>query len=441
MQVSEIKNEGLELHYKIVVPESEIAVKVNEKLQNLAKNVKMPGFRPGKVPLKLVEQKFKLSVFGEVVQEEIRFHVSKLADDTPFKLAAMPSVEADIVDPGKDVEFRVLLEKMPEIKDIDFAKIKLEKPVVKAKDSDIEDSIERIMSTKREFKKAAKTYKAADGDKAIIDFEGFVDGKAFAGGKGENYGLILGSKTFIPGFEEQVIGAKAGDDVLVKVAFPKEYGSKDLAGKEAEFKVKVHEVQKPEKAELDDTIAQSFGANNVEELKNQLRTMMEKTYEESSYTHQKMKLFDALENKLDFDVPPTLAKKEVEIMTQQLAQYKDEDEELKKKSESELKEYANKVALRRVRIGLMLADYAEKNQLKVTNDDYRIALMEKARSYPGNEKQVYDFYRDNQDAMRGLAGPILEDKAVRHILEHAVKSTVKEYSQDKFTKLMEELDN
>jgi trigger factor len=440
MNATEIKNEGLELHYKVVLPVANINSAVSVKLSGLAKTLKLPGFRPGKVPMKIVEQKYKSAAVNEVVQDEIESNVNNLIKLKNIKLASQAQIDDVKFEEGKDIEFKVILEKMPEIKDYDFSKIKLEKPVAKIEDKDIDERISQLAEGRANYKKSAKTSKAAKNDKVMINFEGFVDGVAFAGGKGENYGLVLGSNSFIPGFEDQLIGSKEGDKVTVKVKFPEDYRAKDLAGKDSEFKVDVLEVHKPEKVEINDELAKDLGAKDLTDLKSKMKDMLENAFKEPSFTHQKMKLFDEFEKMLDFDVPSSLASREEEGLLSQLKAHKDEDPDLKKKSEKELAEYAKRVSLRRVRIGLMLADYADKNSIKLNPEDYKAAIMNQARSFPGSEQQIIDYYQNNKKALQSLAGPILEDKSVAHILDTKVKVTVKEYSIDKFNKLMDELE-
>ena len=440
MQVKELKNEGLELEYLVTIPFAKLEEAASAKLMKVAKTVKIDGFRPGKVPMKIVEQRYKSAVLREALEDKVESEVSSLIREKNLKLASQARVDDLKFEDGKDVEFKVILEKMPEIKEFDFSKIKIEKPVVKISDKEVLEKIEKLAESRTNFKIAAKTTKAKEGDKVMIDFEGFLNGEVFEGGKGENFGLVLGSKTFIPGFEDQLIGSKAGDDVTVKVKFPEEYGAKDLAGKGTEFKVKVHEVHKPEPVEINDELAVQFGAKDLEDLKSNMKSSIEKSFEGASIEHQKMKLFDALENSLDFDAPASLVKREEELMLEQLQQYKDSDPELKKMNDKELAEYAAKVSLRRVKIGLMLADYADKNDIRPDSNDFRAAIMAQARSFPGREMEVFEFYQKNPRAAQSLSGPIIEDKSVRHILENKVKLNEKEYTVDKFNKLMEELE-
>ncbi len=441
MQVNEIKNEGLELHYQVVVPFKSINTTINAKLESLAKTVKMPGFRPGKVPFKIVEQKYKSSVVNDAIQHEIEHQVSSIIKSNNLTLATQAQVDGLKFEDGKDLEFKVIFEKMPHINITDFSKYKIEKPTVKISDEAVEERINQICASKISYKKAAKTAKAADQDKVMIDFKGFVDGVAFAGGESKNFGLVLGSKSFIPGFEDQLIGSKAGEDKTITVKFPDDYRATDLAGKEAKFEVKIHEVMTPGKLEINDELAKEFGAKDLADFRATIKNLMQKEFEEPSFTYQKMALFNQLEKELKFDVPASMVKKEADMLNQQIKQFKDEDAELKGKSEKELEEYTNRIATRRVRIGLMLSDYASRNSLNPTSEDFRAAIMNQARAYPGNEQQIFEFYQKNPKALQSLSGPILEDKSVKHILSTQIKVSEKEYSRDAFFKLMEKMDN
>lgn len=440
MDVKEISDKGLELKCEITIASKDIENAIQKRLEEYSKTAKLPGFRVGKVPAKIAEQKFRPSIESEEVRKHIESNVSKYIQDKKLNLATNAEIEEVDYNKGKDLKIKVLFEKMPEIADVEFKKVKIEKPFVKVADKDIEKTISEIATNKKDYKVAAKTAKAKKDDKVIIDFEGFVDGKAFDGGKAEKHGLVIGSGQFIPGFEDQLIGVKAGDELTVKVKFPKEYHAANLADKDSEFKVKVHEVQSPQELKIDDDFARSMGLEHLDALKTSVRKMLEERYEEPSYTYQKMKLFDHLEGKLEFDTPSSLVKREKDTLMQQFNQYKDSDPDLKDMSEKDMEKKADKIALRRVRIGLMLADYAKKNDLQVTQQDIRDSIMEQARAYPGNEQQLIDFYNKTPQAVHSLTGPILEEKAVKHILAEKVEINEKEYKEDKFMKLVEELD-
>ncbi len=438
MKVTEIKNEGLELHCHITVPASTLAKAVSNRLQELSKTVKLSGFRTGKIPLSIIEKKYKASILSETINKEIQHQVSHLIKDKKLKLSTQALIDDIKFEDEKDLEFKVMFEKMPEITFPDLAEVKIVKPIVKITDNEIDSRVKELLAFKTQYKAATKASKAEEKDKVIIDFEGFLDGKAFSGGKAENHALVLGSKTFIPGFEEQLIGKKAGDNVTVKVTFPAEYSEKSLAGKATEFKVKIHEVQKPEKLEINDELAKEVGAANLDELKNNIEKMLSRGFEEQSYTHQKMELFNQLESLLSYDVPKSMMEKELSTLTAQVRELKDEDPKLKGKSEKDIDKYSEKVALRRIRIGLFLSEYANVNKITPSSEDFKIAITKQAMAFPGKEKEIFDFYQKNPKALQSIAGPILEDKSVKELLDKKVKIIEKEYSIEAFNKLIEE---
>lgn len=440
MQVKEIKNEGLEVKCEMVLPNKEFNEKITNKLQEIAKTIKMPGFRPGKVPLSIVEKKYKPSVLNDVLKNEIERNISNYIRDNKLNLATQPSIENVDYKDEQDVKFFVTFEKMPEISEIDLSSIKVEKPVVKVNDKDLEKRIEEIAKSRATYKKAAKTYKAKNDDKIIVDFTGYLGEKEFEGGSAQDYPIVLGTNSMIPGFEEQLLGSKTDQEFTIDVTFPEDYQKEDLAGKEAKFKITVKEIQKPEKTKIDDEFAKELGANDLEDLQQKVSSSMQKEFEEHSLTYQKMKLFDSLEKKLEFEIPSSLFKQEKDILQKQFINYKSQDEELKNKSEEEIEKKSEKIAERRVRIGLMLADYAKNNSIKVTNQDLNNEIIKQASSNPQRAKEIIDYYQNNNDAIQRLSGPLLEEKAVEHILSNKVNLSEKEYSQDKFFKLLEEID-
>ena len=439
MEVKEIKNEGLELKCSFKVPSKEIDSEVSKEIESISKTAKMQGFRPGKVPLKIIESKYKASVEADIVRSKIEKAVKDYVTDNKISLASKAEIDDVQFSSGKDVEFTAIFEKMPQIPETDFSKIEIVKPLLKLEDKKVEDYIDNLLVSMKNYIKAAKTHKAKDGDKVIIDFEGFLEGKPFDGGKAEDFGLVLGSKSFIPGFEDGMIGSKEGDEKTLDLNFPENYHAKDLAGKATSFKVKVKEVQKSEKAELTDEVAQKFKFKNVEEFKNYVIETLSKELNDKSRTYQKMKLFDALDGKLTFPSPKSMVEKEKSGLLAQFKRFKNEDEDLKNKSDEELAKEAEKIADRRVRIGLMLADHAQKTNLTVSEKDYNDAVINEARMYPGMESRVIEFYRSNPKALDNLTGTIVEEKAVDNILQTLVKIKEKDFSESDLEKAIDEV--
>ena len=428
MSVKVLKDETLEKHFRVVVPAKSLEKTIEGEIQSIAPTIKMQGFRPGKVPVSFVKKKYGSSIRNEAIQKEVNEAVSKILKDKKLKTISAPSIEDVIAADGKDLEFTIKMELFPEIKDQDYKKAKLTKPVVKPSDKDLDEHLKKVAEANVVFTKESKT-KAAKGDQVTIDFIGYLNGKPFEGGAMNGHKLVLGSGAFIPGFEDQLVGAKASDEVTVKVTFPEVYHSKDLAGKEVEFKVKVHAVHKSEEPKIDDEFAKSLGLKDLEDLRTRSRDMLASAFDGEILTHMKMHLFDYLEKELDFEVPVSMLEREYQMIKAQAGQAQDEEEDSKKKKDDKkLEESYRRIALRRVRIGLLLADYAEKNKIQLTQDDLKTALLAQARMFPGQEQMIIDYYTKNPKAIESLKGPIIEDKAVKDIIAKEVSPKEKAYS-------------
>lgn len=437
MKFTEVKNEGLEKHFKVTIPAKNLDGKVQDELQKLTKTVRMPGFRAGKVPLSIVQKKYSDAVRSDAISEEIRGSVDELIKQHNLAIVGTPSVDDLKSEAGKDLEFVVKFEIMPEITMPDFKKIKITKPVVELADKDLKEHLDRLADTQKSFAAAAKTYKAAEGDRVVIDFVGSIDGKEFDGGAAKGHEIVLGSKTFIPGFEDQLIGKKAGDEVLVKVNFPESYHAKDLAGKPSEFKVTLHEVQKPEATKIDDEFAKKVGCKDLEELKKRLSDSLLAGYNDQIHTIMKMDLFDKLESALKFDAPKSMAEREYEALKRQSEQFIASDESMKDKKPEDLDKYYRRVSLRRIKIGMMLAEYVKQKEIKIEQKDVQQAILAEARNFPGQESAVIDYYMKNQKAVESLSGPVMEEKAVRAIFDGEVALTEKKYSVAEIEKFIE----
>ena len=321
MQVTETLNEGLKRGYSIKLTAAELDEKVNEKLQEAQPDVEMKGFRKGKVPLALLKRQFGQRILGEAMQETIDGAMSKHFEDSGDRPALQPNIEMQNGEKwkeGDDVEVSMTYEALPSIPDVDFSKIKLQKLVVKSDKAAVDEALDNLASSANDFKDRKKGSKAKDGDQVVIDFLGTVDGEAFEGGSSEDYPLVLGSNSFIPGFEEQLIGCKAGDDKNVKVTFPDDYGSKDLAGKNAEFACKVKNVKEPVPAKINDELATKFGAEDLKALKTQISERLESEYGGAARAVMKRQLLDALDKKVKFELPPSLVEAEAKQIAHQL---------------------------------------------------------------------------------------------------------------------------
>ena len=442
MQVTETLNEGLKRGYSIKLTAAELDEKVNEKLQEAQPDVEMKGFRKGKVPLALLKRQFGQRILGEAMQETIDGAMSKHFEDSGDRPALQPNIEMQNGEKwkeGDDVEVSMTYEALPSIPDVDFSKIKLQKLVVKSDKAAVDEALDNLASSANDFKDRKKGSKAKDGDQVVIDFLGTVDGEAFEGGSSEDYPLVLGSNSFIPGFEEQLIGCKAGDDKNVKVTFPDDYGSKDLAGKNAEFACKVKNVKEPVPAKINDELATKFGAEDLKALKTQISDRLESEYGGAARAVMKRQLLDALDKKVKFELPPSLVEAEAKQIAHQL--FHDENPDIEGHDHEEVKpsKEHNKLAERRVRLGLLLAELGQKAEVEVSDAEMTQAIMAQSRQYPGQEKEFFEFIQKNQQMQQQLRAPIFEDKVVDHIFEQAAV-TDKKVDKTELQKAVEALD-
>ncbi|MEL0033645.1 MAG: trigger factor [Paracoccaceae bacterium] len=442
MQVTETLNEGLKRGYSIKLTAAELDKKVNEKLQEAQPDVEMKGFRKGKVPLALLKRQFGQRILGEAMQETIDGAMSKHFEDSGDRPALQPNIEMQNGEKwkeGDDVEVSMTYEALPSIPDVDFSKIKLQKLVVKSDKAAVDEALDNLASSANDFKDRKKGSKAKDGDQVVIDFLGTVDGEAFEGGSSEDYPLVLGSNSFIPGFEKQLIGCKAGDDKNVKVTFPDDYGSKDLAGKNAEFACKVKNVKEPVPAKINDELATKFGAEDLKALKTQISERLESEYGGAARAVMKRQLLDALDKKVKFELPPSLVEAEAKQIAHQL--FHDENPDIEGHDHEEVKpsKEHNKLAERRVRLGLLLAELGQKAEVDVSDAEMTQAIMAQSRQYPGQEKEFFEFIQKNQQMQQQLRAPIFEDKVVDHIFEQAAV-TDKKVDKTELQKAVEALD-
>ncbi len=442
MQVTETLNEGLKRGYSIKLTAAELDKKVSEKLKEAQPDVEMKGFRKGKVPLALLKRQFGQRILGEAMQETIDGAMSKHFEDSGDRPALQPNIEMQNGEKwkeGDDVEVSMTYEALPSIPDLDFSKIKLQKLVVKSDKAAVDEALDNLASSANDFKDRKKGSKAKDGDQVIIDFLGTVDGEAFEGGSSEDYPLVLGSNSFIPGFEEQLIGCKAGDDKNVKVTFPDNYGSKDLAGKNAEFACKVKNVKEPVPAKINDELATKFGAEDLKALKTQISERLESEYGGAARAVMKRQLLDALDKKVKFELPPSLVDAEAKQIAHQL--FHDENPDIEGHDHEEVKpnKEHNKLAERRVRLGLLLAELGQKAEVDVSDAEMTQAIMAQSRQYPGQEKEFFEFIQKNQQMQQQLRAPIFEDKVVDHIFEQAAV-TDKKVDKTELQKAVEALD-
>ena len=441
MQVTETLNEGLKRGYNIVVTAAELDDKVNEKLTEAQPEVEMKGFRKGKVPMALLKKQFGQRLLGEAMQETIDGAMNKHFEDSGDRPALQPEVKMTNEDwkEGDDVEVAMSYEALPKIPEVDLKSVELEKLVVKADDAAVEEALNNLAETAQDFKARRKGSKAKDGDQIVFDFVGKVDGEEFEGGSAEDYPLVLGSNSFIPGFEEQLVGVKADEEKDVNVTFPEEYGAEHLAGKDAVFSCTIKEVKEPVAAELNDELAKKFGAEDLDALKGQISERLEAEYAGASRAVMKRGLLDVLDEKVSFDLPPSLVEAEAKQIAHQLFHEENPDVEGHDHGEIEPTDEHNKLAERRVRLGLLLAELGQKAEVEVTDAEMTQAIMNQARQYPGQERQFFEFVQQNAQMQQQLRAPIFEDKVVDYVFELATVAD-KEVSKDDLQKAVEALE-
>ncbi len=422
MQVTQTNSEGLKREFKVVVPASDIEQKVEIRLQELGKEVKLPGFRPGKVPMPILRKKYQQAVMGEVLELAVNDGAQKAIEGNDLRPAMQPKIEITSYAEGSDLEFTMAIEIFPEIKPMDFSTLELERPKAEAPQAEVDEALTRIAERQRKTEPAAEGHAAETGDIAVIDFTGKLDGVEFDGGKAENYSLELGSGTFIPGFEDQVVGAKKGEARTLKVTFPADYGAENLAGKDVEFDIVVRDLLKKLPAQVDDDLAKAVGKENVDELKSAVRQDLEREYEFFSRLHLKRALLDKLSAGHDFPVPAGMVEAEFSAIWKQVEEDKKNgrlDESDQAKSDEDLEAEYRGISERRVKLGLLLSEVARQNNLTLTQEDMNRGILAEARRYPGQEHLVFQYYQRNPQALEALKGPLFEDKVIDFILELA----------------------
>lgn len=442
MQVTETLNEGLKRGYTITVTAAELAAKVDEKLLEAQPEIEMKGFRKGKVPMALLKKQFGPRLLGEAMQDAVDGAMNTHFEQSGDRPALQPEIKMTNDDwkEGDDVVVALHYEALPVIDAPDFSDITLEKMVVKADDAAVQEALENLAKNAQQFDD--KDGAAENGDQVTMDFLGKIDGEAFDGGAAEDFPLVIGSGQFIPGFEEQLVGVKAGESKDVTVSFPEEYGAKHLAGKEAVFECTIKQVKAPAEAKIDDEMAKQFGAESLEALKTQISERLEAEYAQASRAILKRGLLDALDGKVSFDLPPSLVEAESKQIAHQL--WHDTQDNVDQNDHShgdiETTEESDKLAVRRVKLGLLLADIGQKAEVTVTDQEMTQAVIAQARQYPGQERAFFEFIQKNQQMQQQLRAPIFEDKVVDHIIAQ-ISVTEKDVSKEDLQKAIEALES
>ena len=427
MQIKELKKEGLSHTYAVTVSKEDLASKLEEKIKEMQPQVSLKGFRPGKVPVGHIRKMFGQSIMKDLVEEVVNETSQQAINDNKIRPAGQPKVDLrangeEVTKGEADLEYQLTVETIPEFEPVDPEKLKFTRLTHEANAKELDEEVAKLAEGQKSYEKKAKTAKAKKGDAVLINFVGTVDGEAFDGGAMEGHQLVLGSGSFIPGFEEQLIGVKAGDEKDVKVTFPDPYQAADLAGKEAVFATKVIEVQGEKDAVIDDEFAQKFGVADLEALKAAVKTQYEGQLEMQTRMKLKRAILDELDKKHKFELPPNMVEMEFTNIWNQVQAEKEAgqlDEDDAKKSEKQLEKDYRKISERRVRLGLVLAEMGQKHEIQISNEEIQQAMIAEARQYPGQEQQVIEFYQKNPQAIAKLRAPIYEEKVVDLIIDKA----------------------
>ena len=430
MQVTETLSEGLKREFKVVVPAAELDAKVNVRLDELKDRVRINGFRPGKVPVAHLKRMYGRSTMAEVIDATVRDTNNQIVSERGYKLAADPKVtlptEQDAVEKlisgQSDLDYTMAVEIVPPIELTDFKTIKLTKLTSEVTDAEVAEAIARISEQNKPYSAKPEGEKAAKDDRIVISFAGTIDGKPFEGGSGDDSVVMIGSNTFIPGFEDQLIGIAAGETRTLKVTFPAHYPKAELAGKNAEFLVTAKSIESPGTVTVDDDFAKSLGLESLAKLREAVKDRIGREHVAMSRQKLKRALLDELDVRHKFEPPPSLVEEEFDrVWKSVLAEMENEKKSFADEDTTEEKAKAEyrAIAERRVRLGLVLAEIGEKNTITVTEDEMSRAIMERARQFAGQEQRVWDYYRQNPQAVAALRAPIYEEKVVDFLLELA----------------------
>lgn len=442
MQITQTKQEDLVREFNVKLTAEEIDGKVNERLAELGKTVNLPGFRPGKAPLALLKSKYGKAVMGEVLELAVNESSMKAINENKLRPAMRPKIEVKTFDEKAGLEYSMAIELLPEIKVAELSGIKLEKLVSKVEPKAVKEALDRIAASNKTTEKVEEKRAAKMGDVLLIDFDGTVDGKPFPGMKAEGVELELGSRNFIDTFEDQLVGAKPGDDKTVKVTFPKDYGKAELRGVDAVFKVKVHEIRKSVVPKIDDEFAKKIGFESLAKVEEAISKQIQDEYDQVARMNIKRALLDVLDEKHDFPVPPGMVEAEFEGIWRQMKGHDhahDDPDHVHGPdcahthgTEEEREEFRG-IAERRVKLGLVLAEIGRANKVEVTNQELQQAVIAEARRYPGREREVFEFYQKNPQALEAVKAPVYEDKVIDLILSKSEIST-KEVPIEELTK-------
>ncbi|HEY8012271.1 MAG TPA: trigger factor [Dongiaceae bacterium] len=434
MQVTETVAEGLKREFTVVIPAQSFKERIETRLKDRQRSMRLPGFRPGKVPMALVAKHWRQQVTGEELQSTIGDSSAQIVSDRGLRPAGQPKIEITNFSDDADLEYKMALELLPEIEPMDLSQLELTRTTVEVPDAEIDQALERLATDQAKSEPVAEPRPAAKDDVVVADFVGRIDGVEFEGGKAEGHYIRIGSNQLIPGFEDQLVGAMPGEKREVKVTFPADYPRRELADKQAVFDVEVKELRQLLPAAIDDELAKSLGLDSLEALRQRVREQLEGEYGAATRTRLKRQLLDKLAENHNFEMPPGMVEAEFQQIWSQVEadrQAGRTDPDDKDKSEDDLKAEYRAIAERRVKLGLLLSEIGRRSQVEVKQDEMGRAIMAEARRYPGQERKVIDFYQNNPDALARVRAPLYEDKVVDYILDTA-KVTDHKISPEQF---------
>lgn len=422
MQITEMAAEGLKREYRVVCSAAEIEERVARRLQELAKTVRLPGFRPGRVPLPLLRKRFGASVLGEVLEQVVHEGQRRVIAEHALKPALRPKIEVTSFEEGKDLEFRLDLEVLPQVPEVQLGAIELVRYVAEPDEERVRRSLENLAAARRSYAPPATPRPAREGDQVIVDFTGYLEGQPFEGGTAQDLPVVLGSRTLLPGLEDALVGRSPGDEFEVEVDVPDNHPRREIAGRKVVFRGRVKEVREPQPVAIDDELARAYAHESLADLEKTLRERLAEEYRRRSRERMKRQLLDQLAERYRFEVPQGMVELEFETIWKQLR------EEMERsgssfadfgRSEEEVREEYRAIAERRVRLGLILSDIGTKNQITVEPQELQQAVLREAQRYPGHEREVVEFFRSHPAALEQLRAPIFEDKVVDFIFELA----------------------
>ncbi|MEA2779130.1 MAG: trigger factor [Rhodospirillaceae bacterium] len=434
MQVTETNADGLKREFKVIIPAQQFQDRIESRLRDRQRSMRLPGFRPGKVPMTLVNKHFRQHVLGEELERTIGDSSAQVVSERGLRPAGQPKIEITAFNDGADLEYNMAIELLPEIEPMDFATLELTRTSVDIPDTEIDKAVERLAKEQAKSEPVTEPRPAAIDDVLVIDFVGRIDGEEFEGGKAEGHYLRLGSNTLIPGFEDQLVGATVGEKRDVNVTFPVEYPRKELANRPAVFEVTVNELRQLIPAAIDDELAKGVGLESLDALRQRVREQLQADYDGASRARLKRQLLDKLAESHEFEMPPGLVETEFQAIWRQVETDRKSgavDPEDKDKTEEQLRDEYRAIAARRVKLGLLLSEVGRRAHVEVKQDEITRAVMNDARRYPGQERRVVEYYQNTPEALAQLRAPLYEDKVVDYILDVA-KVTDRKIDPDQF---------